>query len=105
METDLSFKEPEKLSEGWVTFYRYYCKEGYIDRWMGDCINDPNNETINRMQLNASTTYYRLNDGKWIHYLDLTSGIHPTIIYYKELFTAKEIWESHEQNNNVKPLQ
>ena len=33
----------EQLEEGWVKFTRIHCKEGYIDRWMGDCINNPNN--------------------------------------------------------------
>lgn len=51
----------ERKSEEWVDFTRYYCKEGYIDRWLGDSINNPNNPKEHQMCLNSVAEYFRLN--------------------------------------------
>lgn len=81
-----------KMTEGWVTFQRTPCKEGYIDRWAGDSINDPNNETKHQMCLNSFTYYFRLNDGKWIHKHELGRNPFADLWETCEHFTAQEIW-------------
>ena len=84
--------EVKRLKSGWVEFTRFYCKEGHIDRWMGDAINDPNNKHIHGQQLNSSATFYRFNGGKWIYSGDLKrSNVIYTLDLYGELFTADEI--------------
>ena len=56
----------EQLQEGWVIFRRIHFKDGYIDRWSGDSINDPNNPTQHNLQLNSTRAYYRCNNSKWV---------------------------------------
>ncbi len=84
----------EQLQEKWYTFRRIYCKEGFIDMWAGDCINDPNEDTKHNLQLNSSTTYYRLNGkGLWIYKGDLKNMSKMICGDYTIHFTANEIWE------------
>jgi hypothetical protein len=83
----------EHLEEGWVKFIRIHCKEGWIDRWIGDCINDPNNPTKNKINLNSSITYYRCNNKKWIIDKHLGGSKILTLLTMREEFTAKEIWD------------
>lgn len=82
----------EKLSEGWVDFYRYHCKEGFIDRWMGDCINDPNNPTKHNMQLNTVASYWRCDGGKWVSDREIGRNEMFPLLQMGEVFTAQEIW-------------
>jgi hypothetical protein len=82
----------ERLSEGWVEFLRIHCKEGYLDRWSGDCINNPNNEIKHRLQLNSIVTYWRCNDSKWYYG---NGGLFELTSEYFKLFTANEIWDEH----------
>jgi hypothetical protein len=84
-------KSPERLKEGWVEFNRYYCKEGNIDCWMGDSINDPNNPEKSQWQLNSFSQFFRCNDGKWISNRDIR-GIQGLLEMTWE-FTAQEIWD------------
>lgn len=84
-----------QMKEGWVEFHRWKCKKGYIDRWMGDCINDPNNKSKQPLQLNSFASYYRLNKGKWINSHDVKQTIIGDLQAYSEEFTAQEIWESN----------
>lgn len=84
----------EFLQEGWVEFWRFYCKSGYLDRWTGDSINNPNNISKSEMQLNSSKTYWRCNDGDWV--CDREIGRKVNILEYValgEVFTAQEIWD------------
>jgi hypothetical protein len=84
----------ELLKEGWVEFFRVYCKTGFIDYWVGDCINDPNLPSKNRWQLNAFVWYYRLNgNGKWVKSSEF-DNIGQFIGQLSNDFDAKEIWES-----------
>lgn len=83
----------ETLEEGWVKFRRFNCKEGYIDIWMGDSINDPNRQHKHQMQLNSITQYFRLNSGEWFH---SSNFIGSSIIYIQEFrhdHKANEIFE------------
>jgi hypothetical protein len=83
----------ENKIEGWVKFQRFTCKEGYIDRWVGDCIDDPNRSTKNNIHLNTMATYFRLNgEGLWIHRRDFNN---PEVYIgeFKDDYSAKEIWE------------
>lgn len=83
----------ELIKEGWVKFRRFHCKEGYIDEWMGDAINHPDNESESKLQLNSFKTYWRCNGKRWeyfpwnsiMEYLDL-----------REVFSAEEIWNEAE---------
>lgn len=86
----------ENLKEGWVSFTRVYCKEGYIDRWVGDQANDPNNHSKHNMNLNSTMSFYRLNDEKWISAYDLkVKGMFISdVVEYSKLFTAEEIWNT-----------
>ncbi len=83
----------EQLEEKWFKFIRIYCKEGYIDRWMGDSINNPNNITKSRMSLNQSVSFYRLNDEDWISDRELGRGRILELLQYSTEFSAKEIFE------------
>ncbi len=60
-------KSSETLTEGWVKFTRRYFSEGYIDRWVGDSINNPNNSKQHQMQLNSFASYYRIEGGQWVN--------------------------------------
>lgn len=65
-------KKDELLSEGWVKFIRRYFKEGFIDRWVGDCIDNPNKSKKHQMCLNSFSSYCRLNGkGEWVNNHDL----------------------------------
>lgn len=59
-------------TEGWVKFtQKRYADGGTIDRWMGDCIDNPNRPNQHQMQLNSFATYYRYNGGEWVNSRDL----------------------------------
>ncbi len=83
------------LSEGWVNFTRYPCKEGYIDRWIGDCINNPNSITKSMLQLNSFAEYYRCNDGEWIPKHEFKRYFFHDMREEREFFTASEIFTAH----------
>ena len=83
------------MKEAWVTFYRYPCLQGYIDKWFGDCIDNPNNPTKNQMCLNASAEYFRLNDGKWYQRGCFHGHFSRSISELRTDFTAQEIWDSY----------
>ncbi len=85
--------ENELLEEGWVKFLRFPCKEGHIDRWMGDCIDNPNKPTRNRMCLNSSATYYRFNDGKWYNGRGFKGILEILVKHIRGLLTADEIFK------------
>lgn len=84
----------ERLKEGWVEFDRWHFKEGHIDRWFGDCVDHPKNETKSLLYLNSFAAYYRLNGGEWLSQRDFkTDMIHVCIA--SESFqdcTAEEVW-------------
>ena len=67
-------------------------KEGYIDRWTGDSINDPNRESKHQMRLNSFASYFRLNGkGDWLsrrEFVDIISSLTITA----ETKTSDEIW-------------
>ena len=81
----------EQLQEGWIKFTRWYCKEGYLDRWIGDSINNPNNENQHQMCLNSMVSYWRCG-GEWVNSKELSKNI-LSLLDLREDFTAKEIWD------------
>lgn len=86
----------EFISEGWVRFRRIYCREGFIDSWQGDSINDPNNESKSNLQLNSFTTYYRLNGGGlWCNKRDFSRDFLECVFAFSPDYPAKEIWDVH----------
>ena len=82
------------LSEGWVKFNRIQCKEGYIDRWIGDCINNPNSINKSQLQLNSFAEYYRL-DGEWLPKHEFDRMFYHQILELRNQFTAREIWDAY----------
>lgn len=82
------------LSEGWVKFNRYPCKEGYIDRWIGDCIDNPNSVSKSQLKLNSFAEYYRL-DGEWIPNHDFDRIFFHQMLELRNQFTALEIWDAY----------
>lgn len=64
----------EMLKEGWVEFRRFYFQDGYIDYWVGDMINNPNNDKKKPFNLNAFATYFRRNGTEWIRDPHLRGG-------------------------------
>jgi len=66
---------------------------GYVDRWIGDCINHPNNETKHQWQLNSFDTYYRLNGGEWVNDREIGRDIYINLQQFREEFSADEIWD------------
>jgi len=83
----------EQIEEKWFKFIRVKCKEGFIDRWMGDCADNPNNEDKSRMHLNSTATFYRLNGkNKWVSSRDFKNSINSDVGLYGAEFSATEIW-------------
>jgi hypothetical protein len=82
----------DRLKEGWVDFTRYYCKSGWIDRWTGDSINDPNRPTKSNWQLNSFAQFWRFDGGGWISDYDLggKSKVYPYLDIRQD-FTSVEI--------------
>lgn len=81
----------ERIKYNWTTIARTYFKEGYIDQWMGDQADHPENEKQSSICLNAFSTLYRLNNGDWysLHY---QSKAHKAL--QKNHLTAREAWGS-----------
>jgi hypothetical protein len=86
-------KKSEELTEGWVKFTRLYCTEGYIDKWRGDSINDPNRTFKHKMCVNSTSTYWRCNDSEWVHDGEIRVSSIDHLIDVIGLFTAVEIWD------------
>lgn len=83
----------EIKKEGWVQFQRIPCKNGFIDRWMGDMANNPNNKSKSAQNLNASTTYFRLNGtGQWMNHRDFINSMSMEIGSNHDKETAEKIW-------------
>lgn len=83
----------ERIKEGWHSFIRIYCKEGFIDKWSGDMSDDPNREQKNTLHLNATHTFFRLNGiGKWEPSNDFHK-LEDWIRVFSETEIASEIWE------------
>ena len=86
----------EQLTEGWVVFERIYCKDGYIDKWMGDMINNPNNKTKSQYQLNAFAVYFRFSSkNEWINAKEFWPMLDDTISKYAESKSSDEIYNMH----------
>ncbi len=86
-------KQDERLQEGWVKFTRIYCKEGHIDHWMGDQADHPSNPVSSQIKLNAFSTLYRFDNGKWIFARDIRCIQDLLAQGMNQEFTAQEIWE------------
>lgn len=85
----------ETIKENWYSFNRYYCKEGYIDSWIGDSANSPNEQEKKNYQLNSTITMYRLNGkGQWYSRNFLKSIFNSIMSIECELFSATEIWHN-----------
>lgn len=92
-------KKQKRLKEGWVEFTRIPCQKGSIDRWVGDCINDPNKKDRSPYQLNTFATFYRLNrKGKWLSSRDFGRDFMIAIGQLKDSYSAQEIWETYLNN-------
>jgi hypothetical protein len=92
-------KEAERLEEGWVKFTRYHCTEGCIDIWFGDCAHNPNSPEQPRWNLNAFSTFIRLNgEGQWYpnEYRKGTKGFTAEM---SEISTSQEIWNELSKYN------
>lgn len=54
-------------TENWYTFHRFtFLDGGTVDYWTGDQSCDPNEVKAN-YNLNCNHSFYRLNDGEWMH--------------------------------------
>lgn len=89
-----------RISEKWYDFIRWYCNGGgYIDRWMGDCADDPNRERKSPVQLNSHSVYFRLNGGEWFHGQEFKSGFSAAVSELSAAFPAEMIWESYKRTD------
>jgi len=80
--------------EGWVEFTRFKCKEGFIDCWTGDLINNPNNYKKSTWCVNSMSTYYRFNEkGKWISSNEFKDNFMDILMKTKNILTANELCE------------
>lgn len=87
--------EFETKKEGWVKFMRIPCKSGFIDRWVGDLADNPNNKCRSQQNLNSFSTYFRLNGkGKWISQRDFKKSVIGEISSNQDKSTAEEIWNN-----------
>lgn len=60
--------ESESITEGWVKFTRRHFAEGYIDRYMGDQMDNPNNKSKSQLSINALSTWYRVSgSSEWVN--------------------------------------
>ena len=84
----------EIIKEGWITFYRYPCVEGYIDRWFGDSANNPNHSEKKKRDSNTDE-YFRIGNSKWYNRNHFYKGFTKNIDKLKYAFTAKEIWKNY----------
>lgn len=82
----------EQLQEGWVRFKRFHCKEGVLDCWQGDRIDNPNNKEKNKMNLNSGAMYWRIS-GKWIHDSEIGGKKILGLLPKRFELTAQEIWD------------
>jgi hypothetical protein len=90
---------PEHLEEGWVKFSRFNCTEGCIDIWYGDCAHNPNSKEQPRWNLNAFSTFIRLNgEGKW-YSNEYRKGINGFTGEMSETKTSQEIWDEISKYN------
>ena len=80
--------------ENGLVFWRHHCKEGFIDRWMGDAVIDPNHPEIKtNYSLNSIRVMYRLNgEGEWKSKGNWASSFFAAILNLSETKTATEIW-------------
>ncbi|MCB1711585.1 MAG: hypothetical protein KDH96_03620 [Candidatus Riesia sp.] len=83
----------EQLEEGWVRFKRFHCKEGVLDCWQGDSINNPNNKMKNLLSLNSHATYWRVGNSKWVSELELGGKKILNLLPKRFELTAQEIWD------------
>lgn len=89
----LSMKRGGKFH--WVTYMRHPFKEGFIDMWVGDAANNPNEGTKNDYSLGSFTSFYRLNGkGEWVNrkFFSQNPLEDPFEIKFK---TAEEIWNKY----------
>lgn len=87
-------RKTQYLQEKWYTFRRWEFPDGeYIDVWMGDSINDPNNEDKSKLNLNSMKTCLRLNNSTWIDSRDMRDRTGWSEIPVSEEKTAKEFWD------------
>lgn len=83
----------QRFMEGWVCFDRYYCTEGYIDRWTGSGSQDPNSPFMSAMTSDIRV-FYRVNKGKWIDRRQFESDFFVTLLECHKYFTASEIFQN-----------
>ena len=86
--------------ENGVIFYRHHCKEGFIDRWMGDASQDPN-QPLKKVdfQLNSYRVMFRLNGkGEWESRGNWKHGFTNYLLDNCETKTAEEIWNEFKIN-------
>jgi hypothetical protein len=79
----------EQLTELWVTYNRYHCKNGYIDRCIIDSLLNPNDLFKTNAVSNVLETWYRLNKGTW---QKKDKGFFSSIHTFRDVMSAEEIW-------------
>jgi hypothetical protein len=93
----------ERFSEDWVSFTRFNCKKGFIDRWIGDCISDPNKSKPSLINGNMITTYYRLNGiGEWKNRNEFKDNFFRIILDFGDDYSSDRIWDICLLKNNKK---
>lgn len=83
----------EQLQEGWVRFKRFHCKEGVLDCWQGDSIDNPNNKEKNHLCLNSHAMYWRIDNEEWVSEHKLGGKKILNILPKRLELTAQEIWD------------
>jgi hypothetical protein len=83
----------ETIKEKWYSFQRKYCKTGFIDIWVGDYADNPNNPTKMNYNLNSNHKAYRLNgEGEWKFDSLPRQTLHTLLIVMNDTCSADEIW-------------
>ena len=89
------------MKEGWVEFQRIPCKIGFRDKWTGDSGSNPNNPKAANFNLNAFSTWFRLNGkGKWINKNQFQFDFYNTLIFERGLYNAEDLWENYIKEEN-----
>lgn len=87
----------EELQSGWVKFTRFYFKEGWIDRWIGDFNDNPNSKVKDKKSSGSRGRFYRLNSEAWEPdgFFDKTISKSLSSGELRKNSTARDVYKSH----------
>jgi hypothetical protein len=83
----------ENRKQGWLSFLRFYCTEGWIDYCLIDQAHNPNNADKCNMNLNTSMAWFRLKGGEWYAFGRSSYSLTEEIKMFSDYKNSHQIWE------------